>query len=558
MSLEIGSTLGDYQIIGILGAGGMGRVYKVRNVISDRIEALKVLLPDLANAPELADRFMREIKVQASLEHPNIASLHTAVRVENQLLMLMEYLEGMTLEQRLQQGRVPVPEAVDYIRQVLAALDYAHQRGVIHRDIKPANMMLVGSTVKLMDFGIAKAAGDQRLTMTGTTMGSLYYMSPEQIKGAANLDARADLYSVGVSLYELVTGRRPFDGDSQFAIMAAHLEKTPVPPVSIDPSLPELLNDLILMSVAKEPNERFQTAGAFRNALGGLVGAGAAPTATLPATPPPVPVMPAQPTMPPPPVMTAPMAAAPFAAAAAPAAAPIPAQPRSKRGLWMALGAVAAVLAVVAAIQFGPWKSTKAAPEPAASIPAAQTPQQPAAPAVPAPAPTQATSQPAETSPAATQPAPPQPEQQQAPAHKPSAAKMAHQVVPPTVRTQPSAPAAAQQQVVSQPSQPPAPQMAQPAQPAGPSRAEQMEFREHLAMLTTRAESARIGIDGIRRHQAASGLGLRGDIQEAVGMMNVYMTGAHEALRSSDLPAARSYANKAERQIEILEKFLNR
>ena len=234
----------------------------------------------------------------------------------------------------------------------------------------------------------------------------------------------------------------------------------------------------------------------------------------------------------------------------------------------MALGAVAAVLAVVAAIQFGPWKSTKAAPEPAASIPAAQTPQQPAsqpaaaqtpaAPAVPTPAPTQATSQPAETSPAATQPAVPQPEQQQAPAHKPSATKMAHQVVPPTVRTQPSAPAAAQQQVVSQPSQPPPPQMAQPAQPAGPSRAEQMEFREHLAMLTTRAESARIGIDGIRRRQAASGLGLRGDIQEAVGMMNVYMTGAHEALRSSDLPAARSYADKAERQIEILEKFLNR
>ncbi len=563
MSLEIGSTLGDYQIIGILGAGGMGRVYKVRNVISDRIEALKVLLPDLANAPELADRFMREIKVQASLEHPNIANLHTAVRVENQLLMLMEYLEGLTLEQRLQQGRIPVPEAVDYIRQVLSALDYAHQRGVIHRDIKPANMMLVGSTVKLMDFGIAKAAGDQRLTMTGTTMGSLYYMSPEQIKGAANLDARADLYSVGVSLYELVTGKRPFDGDSQFAIMAAHLEKTPVPPVSIDPSLPELLNDLILMSVAKEPDERFQTAGAFRNALGGLVGAGAAPTATLPAAPPAI--MPAQPVMPPPPVMTAPMAAAPLAAAA-PAPAAVSAQPRSRRGLWMALGAVAAVLAVVAAIQFGPWKSTKAAPEPAASVPAAQAPQQPAsqpaatqtpaAPAVPTPAPTQANSQPAVTQPAASQPEPQQAPAE--PAHKPSAPKVAHQVIPPVVRTQPSAPAAVQQQVVSQPSQPPAPQTAQPSQPAGPSRAEMMEFREHLAMLTTRAESARIGLDGIRRHQAASGLGLRGDIQEALGMMNVYMQGAHDALKSGDLPAARSYADKGERQIEILEKFLNR
>ena len=129
-----------------------------------------------------------------------------------------------------------------------------------------------------MDFGIAKASTDQRLTMTGTTMGSLYYMSPEQIQGASNIDARADLYSVGVSLYELVTGKRPFDGDSQFAIMSAHLEKTPVPPVAIDPKLPQALNDAILMSVAKDPAARFQTAGAFRNALANVIPA-AAPVA---------------------------------------------------------------------------------------------------------------------------------------------------------------------------------------------------------------------------------------------------------------------------------------
>src|SRR5260370_35441232 len=152
--------------------------------------------------------------------------------------------------------------------QALAALDYAHARGVIHRAIQPGNMMLTpGGVVKLMDFGIAKAAGDHKLTMTGTTMGSLYYMSPEQIQGAITLDARADLYSVGVSLYELVTGKRPFDGDSQFTIMSAHLQGTPVPPVSVDPRLPQLLNDVILMSVAKDAGARFQTAGALRNAL---------------------------------------------------------------------------------------------------------------------------------------------------------------------------------------------------------------------------------------------------------------------------------------------------
>src|SRR5215470_11523727 len=143
MNLEVGSTVGDYQVVGTLGAGGIGQVYKVRNLISDRVEALKVLLPDLVNEPDLADRFMREIKVQASLEHPNIAALHTALRAENQLVMLMEFLEGVTLEQKVkEQGPLPVAAAVDYMRQVLAALEYAHARGVVHRDIKPANMML--------------------------------------------------------------------------------------------------------------------------------------------------------------------------------------------------------------------------------------------------------------------------------------------------------------------------------------------------------------------------------------------------------------------------------
>jgi eukaryotic-like serine/threonine-protein kinase len=139
MNLQIGSTVGDYQVVGVLGAVGMGKVYKVRNVISDRVEAMKVLLPNLVTEAELVDRFLREIKVQASLEHPNMASLHTAVRAENQLLMLMEFVEGVTLEQSLKDGSLPVPQAVDYIMQALSALEYAHQHGVIHRDIKPAS-----------------------------------------------------------------------------------------------------------------------------------------------------------------------------------------------------------------------------------------------------------------------------------------------------------------------------------------------------------------------------------------------------------------------------------
>lgn len=286
MSNEVGTVIGDYQIVGVLGAGGMGKVYKVRNTISDRIEAMKVLLPNLDADHELAERFMREIKVQASLDHPNIAALRTAQRVGNQLVMIMEYIEGSTLEAIMRERRIPVAECANYISQVLSALAYAHGHGIVHRDIKPANMMLTPQgVVKLMDFGIAKLSMDHRLTQTGKTVGSLFYMSPEQIRGDANLDPRSDLYSLGISFYEMVTGRRPFDGESDYSIMAAHLQQPPRPPVELDPSLPAALNDIILIAIAKDPAQRFQTADAFRSALhsveSGLgVGAAIAPGGT--------------------------------------------------------------------------------------------------------------------------------------------------------------------------------------------------------------------------------------------------------------------------------------
>jgi serine/threonine-protein kinase len=267
MSEPINKRIGDYEILNELGAGGMGKVYKVRNVISDRIEAMKILLPDLAGRQELAARFQREIKVLAALDHPNIAALRTALTLDNQLVMIMEYVEGTTLTQRLQQGPIPVADAVNYIGQVLEALSYAHQQQVIHRDVKPANMMLTPQgVVKLMDFGIARSGDDSTLTMTGTTLGSLGYMSPEQVKGEAT-DARSDLYSVGISLYEMVTGRRPFRESSDYSIMAAQVNQPPTPPVDLKPGLPPTLNEIILLSIAKEPSGRFQSADAFKTAL---------------------------------------------------------------------------------------------------------------------------------------------------------------------------------------------------------------------------------------------------------------------------------------------------
>jgi serine/threonine-protein kinase len=270
MNFEIGDTVGDYEIIDLLGAGGMGKVYKVKNLISERVDALKVLLPDLAADAGLADRFIREIKVLASLNHPNIAGLRTAFRLENQLLMIMEFVEGTSLDARVGQGPVPIDDAVDYIRQVLAALNYAHKRGVIHRDIKPANMMLTpDKVVKLMDFGIAKSKTNRKLTQTGTTMGSLSYMSPEQVQGS-ELDGRSDLYSVGISLYELVCGARPFHGNSDFDIMMAQLKSTPIPPIERMPDLPKALNDAIMTALEKDPANRFPDAEAFSAALENL------------------------------------------------------------------------------------------------------------------------------------------------------------------------------------------------------------------------------------------------------------------------------------------------
>ena len=263
----VGQRLGDYEVLGVLGAGGMGKVYKVRNVISDRVEAMKILLPNLASEKDLADRFLREIKLLATLHHPNIAALRTALTLDNQLVMIMEYVDGVTLSSRVRQGAILPADAVNYVDQVLNALSYAHKMNIVHRDIKPANMMLTtDGTVKLMDFGIARSGGDRSLTTTGTTLGSLNYMPPEQVKGEP-VDARSDIYSLGVSLYEMVTGMLPFEANSNYSLMAAHVEQIPKAPIVHKPGLPESLNQIILMALAKDPAKRFQSADAFRGAL---------------------------------------------------------------------------------------------------------------------------------------------------------------------------------------------------------------------------------------------------------------------------------------------------
>lgn len=244
----------------------MGKVFRVRSRLTNREEAMKVVYPDLSGQAELAERFLREIRVHASLDHPNIAALHTAVRIQDQLVMILELVQGFSLEEMLRSGALPVKQAIHYTDQVLTALAFAHARGVVHRDIKPANILITPEqVVKLTDFGIARAAKDQRLTSTGFALGSLPYMSPEQIQ-SESVDARSDLYSLGVTCYEAVTGTRPFRGENEYALMNAHLTEAPRPPAEIA-SVPAILSNAILRALAKTPGDRFQSAAEFQAVL---------------------------------------------------------------------------------------------------------------------------------------------------------------------------------------------------------------------------------------------------------------------------------------------------
>jgi serine/threonine-protein kinase len=268
MSFHVGDAIDAYKITGVVGAGGMGQVFEIEHTITQRVEAMKTVLYGESNTDAQAQRFLREIQAQARLNHPNIASVYTAFWVEDELVMVMELVKGETLQRVLERGSVPLVTGLDYVCQALAALAYAHAHGVVHRDVTPANLIITpDGVVKLADFGLARAPEDQRITRTGAVMGSPYYTSPEQIRGTATLDARTDIYSIGVVLYELATGQKPFHEDDAFSTMRAHVERMPVPPVEIDPALPPALNEIILTALSKEPESRFSSADLFRESL---------------------------------------------------------------------------------------------------------------------------------------------------------------------------------------------------------------------------------------------------------------------------------------------------
>jgi serine/threonine-protein kinase len=617
--METNKRIGDYEILEELGRGGMGRVYKVRNVISDRVEAMKVLLPDLVGRQDLAARFVREIKVLAALHHPNIASLRTALTADNQLVMIMEFVDGESLANRLRRGPLDRHEALSYVGQALEALSYAHAQGVVHRDIKPANMMVTPQgVVKLTDFGIARARNDQTLTVAGTTTGSLSYMSPEQVNGEET-DARSDLYSMGISLYELVTGERPFRAESDFALMVAHLKEAPRPPIELQPSLGPELNAIILKSIAKTPADRYQSAAEFRTALSGLQAAqpasapaivlgNAEPTIVLganrQATPVPAasgntatPLLPsvpaASPAVPPVPAMAAAPATKAVAAAAAAAQPPMP-PPVARQGhpaVYVALGG-ALVLAVLigAGLYIG---RANAQPTKEATPPAASTPAAPAvSPSAPATTPATATTSPATPAPvesAASSAASAAAASSTAPATASSGSGATPSSAAPSLSAAPAGPtapvagtvagaaaAARTAERIAAPksaSKPPAPPAAPSAPPVResqataatpltpPQAAPAVDFDEletTLDQLTARAAAVDTSLTTMQREQARQGLSMRGDIVQQQVSMRTNLQQAEQAIAARNAARAKRALDQLEGNISALERFLGR
>jgi eukaryotic-like serine/threonine-protein kinase len=273
MALASGTKLGPYEVISPLGAGGMGEVYRARDTRLERDVAVKVLPANLSADPGLRQRLEREAKAVSRLSHPHICMLHDIGHQDGVDFLVMELVEGETLEHRLVKGPLPPEQAICFAAQIADALAKAHKRGITHRDLKPSNIMLTKSGTKLMDFGLAKQSGpaplegaltemtaeQSRLTVEGTIIGTFQYMAPEQLEGK-EADARTDIFALGEVIYEMATGKPAFAGKSRASLIAAILSSEPQPMAALQPMTPPTLERLVKKCLAKDPDERWQSA----------------------------------------------------------------------------------------------------------------------------------------------------------------------------------------------------------------------------------------------------------------------------------------------------------
>jgi Tol biopolymer transport system component len=291
MTLASGARLGPYEIVSPLGAGGMGEVYRAKDTRLDRTVAVKVLPQHLSSSAEVRQRFEREAKAISQLSHPHICALYDVGREGETDYLVMEYLEGETLAARLVKGPVPTEQLLKWGVEIADALDKAHRQGIVHRDLKPGNVMLTKSGVKLLDFGLAKAmapatpqsgatslptmAGGQNLTEKGTILGTFQYMAPEQLEGR-EADARSDIFAFGAVLYEMATGRKAFEGKSQASLIASILTSDPAPISVVQPLTPPALERVVRTCLAKDPEDRWQSAHDIGSQLVWIAQAGSA------------------------------------------------------------------------------------------------------------------------------------------------------------------------------------------------------------------------------------------------------------------------------------------
>lgn len=267
MDKNIGKRLdGRYQITELIGMGGMADVYKAQDIVDDKVVAVKILKKEFADNDDFVRRFRNESKAIAVLSHPNIVKIYDVGFSDKIQFIVMEYIDGITLKEFMeQQGKLKWKDAVYFVTQILKALQHAHDRGIVHRDIKPQNVMLFpDGQIKVMDFGIAKFAREEGKTLSDKAIGSVHYISPEQASGGVT-DERGDIYSVGVMLYEMLTGVKPFDADSPVAVALMHMQNNAKPPREINDAIPEGLEEIVMRAMQKDPADRYQSASEMIN-----------------------------------------------------------------------------------------------------------------------------------------------------------------------------------------------------------------------------------------------------------------------------------------------------
>jgi serine/threonine protein kinase len=590
-SAMIGKKIANYQITEKLGEGGMGVVYKGMDTNLGRPVAVKMLTAELAHNPEIVERFRAEARAQANLNHANLAVLYAFLVEDGTAFMVMEFVEGQTFEQMIRAGGpIPPEKALPLFKQALSGVGAAHRMGIVHRDIKPSNIMLnTAGIVKVMDFGIAKVVGTRGMTRTGMQLGTPAYMAPEQIQNKP-IDTRTDIYALGITLYQMLSGQLPFQHDSDFETMNSQVAATPPPMQQMFPYAPIQYQNVVMKALEKDPNNRFQTVEAFSAALenpegvipSGIAatviatGAGAAPTgrtvmensgAAMASTPPmattPAPAI-AKTVMQPGVTPLPPNASAlpPYAQALPPV---IPKKGGWNSGHTFAVAAVAVIAIVLAVVYFQKRGAvvTSAqvnAPSSTSSQNSALGSPQVAAPAPAATVPDDLMKSGTASDPSAASPVPGGSAASNAPMKPVASVKTgggaavavsapgAKVNVSPNGAVQVNAPGVS----VSVPAQEPPPNM------SGMSTQEVDELEHRIDQLASRAAAINSSLDRMQKQQAASGYGLRGDMVAAQASMKLNLQKAQGYMEHGDPVKAKKCADTAATNAETLEQFLGR